>query len=93
MNITRKHGPVETKEVEKFVTKESYHKHCEINRDEHARIEEVSDEKITDLSSQHHQLAREVSDVKRLAETTEARLFQIDNKLDHILRGLPKSRA
>lgn len=92
INITRK-GPLETKEVERYVSKESYHRHCEINRDEHKRIEEIADEKISDLSAQHHQLAREVSDVNRLAETTEARLIQIDSKLENILRHLPKSRA
>jgi len=82
--------PFEIKAAAEFVRSGSYHTHCDLNRSEHARMERDLRVAVKEVDDKHNELAREVSSVTTLAETTDAKLTLMDNKLDNILRALPK---
>jgi hypothetical protein len=66
------------------VKRGSYETHCRLNREAHERIERDVKKEIEKIADLHHSLSREVSEINARSETNEARLIQIDTKLDNI---------
>jgi hypothetical protein len=70
--------PLRVQFEEKFTTKASFHKHCEINMAEHKRID-----------GEVNRLAREMAAQQERSEVNGARLVQLDAKMDRVLERLP----
>jgi len=73
------------------VKRGSYETHCRLNREAHENLQKDFKHEVGKIADAHHQLAREVSALNARSEENQARLIQMDNKLDNIRRDLSKS--
>lgn len=78
--------PLIVKKEEQYTTRESFHKHAELNRKAHEDLESLIRGEVKDLSMSHNELAREVSALTSTVEVNSARLVEINSKLDLIIQ-------
>lgn len=91
-NGTIKPQPLIVSMAKEFVGRESYNTHCSINRSEHGRIEKEFGAKVEKITDLHYDLAREVSGVNTLAETTNANMQLLGQKVDNFIMELRRER-
>ena len=80
--------PFVTKMAEEFVTRASFHKHADLNRQHHEKLEKEAKEQITRLETSHNNLAREVSALGSTVDVNGDRLMLMDQKLDRLIERL-----
>ncbi len=85
--------PFVTKKAEEYVTRDSFHKHAELNRQHHDRIEREAKDQINRLENSHHNLAREVSALTSTVDVNGDRLITIDKKVDEIKTDIASQPA
>jgi len=80
--------PFVTKTAEEFVTRASFHKHADLNRQHHEKLEREAKEQINRLENSHNNLAREVSALGSTVDVNGDRLLLMDQKLDRLIERL-----
>jgi hypothetical protein len=80
--------PFVTKTAEEFVTRASFHKHADLNRQHHEKLEREAKEQINRLENSHNNLAREVSALGSTVDVNGDRLLLMDQKLDRLVERL-----
>ena len=80
--------PFITKLAEEFVTRASFLKHAELNRQHHDKLEKEAKDQITRLETSHNNLAREVSTLGATVDVNGDRLVLMDQKLDRLIERL-----
>ena len=73
--------PFVVKKEEEYTPRSSFHKHAELNREEHAKLHKRIDDLIKDIGD----VRCEVSAVNATLEANGVRLVQMDQKIDRIL--------
>jgi hypothetical protein len=77
--------PFVTKTADEFVTRASFHKHAELNRIHHEKIEREAKTQIDRLEKSHNNLAREVSSLTSTVDINGDTLVRMDQKLDRLI--------
>lgn len=80
-------NPLMVKLQEDFVTRASFHKHAELNREAHEKLERKIESDVNKLQDSHNHLAREVSGMGSTVDGSAARLVLVDQKIDRLLEN------
>lgn len=74
-------NPLTVTKKEEFVDRASYYKHCELNREEHQRLERTQTDMFSRISQEIHLLSREVSEIRVARENNGETLKMIATQL------------